>query len=231
MSSISTDVPRPLLSRVVAHSAKPARSAVIIESLPFWCETLANALEQLAVSVLAAADTLSAGLALLHQNAPGLLILDRDLAAGDAFSAAAMLRSCKPPVLRIITSIRFSRQDYLRASGIGIDLLLPKTTSRPQLRFLLQQLLARVSAVRVPATKAAFTPCAGLTARDLDVLCYTARGRTVRQMALALGLSPRTIDAHKSRLMDKLQIHDRVVLARYAIAQGFIPAWENPSGC
>lgn len=60
----------------------------------------------------------------------------------------------------------------------------------------------------------------GLTNRQLEVLRHLARGESVKEVAKAMILSERAIESHKYRIMQKLGIHDRVELARYAIREG-----------
>jgi DNA-binding NarL/FixJ family response regulator len=64
----------------------------------------------------------------------------------------------------------------------------------------------------------------GLSLRQLQVLRHLARGATVREVAEAMRLSERAIESHKYRIMQKIGIHDRVLLTRYAIREGLLPA-------
>lgn len=57
----------------------------------------------------------------------------------------------------------------------------------------------------------------GLTAREREVLKLLAEGRTVRSVAGFLGLSVKTVDAHKFNLMRKLGIHNKAELVMWAI--------------
>lgn len=59
-----------------------------------------------------------------------------------------------------------------------------------------------------------------LTNRQLEVLRHLARGESVKEVAKLMVLSERAIESHKYRIMQKLGIHDRVELARYAIREG-----------
>lgn len=59
-----------------------------------------------------------------------------------------------------------------------------------------------------------------LSMQQLAILRHLARGESVKQIALALGRSEKSVDSHKYRIMHKLGIHDRVELARYAIREG-----------
>lgn len=65
---------------------------------------------------------------------------------------------------------------------------------------------------------------ATLTDREREVLCYIARGMAKKDIADTMCVSVKTVDYHCSNLMDKLKIHDRVELARFAIREGLIDA-------
>lgn len=68
------------------------------------------------------------------------------------------------------------------------------------------------------------TRLALLTPRELDTLRYLARGLSKKQIADTLGIAVKTVEAHTTNLMDKLDIHDRVELARFAIREGLAEA-------
>jgi DNA-binding NarL/FixJ family response regulator len=57
-----------------------------------------------------------------------------------------------------------------------------------------------------------------LSRRERDVLRLLARGYTNRQAAEELGLSVRTVEAHRASLMTKLGLRNRVELVRWAAA-------------
>jgi DNA-binding NarL/FixJ family response regulator len=59
-----------------------------------------------------------------------------------------------------------------------------------------------------------------LTERETEVLRQVATGRTARQIADALVISHRTVENHIQSALRKLQLHNRVELARYAIEHG-----------
>jgi len=63
-----------------------------------------------------------------------------------------------------------------------------------------------------------------LTDRELEVLKLVAEGFTNRQIALKLTISIKTVQTHRANLMDKLNLHDRTELVRYAIRRGLIQA-------
>lgn len=61
-----------------------------------------------------------------------------------------------------------------------------------------------------------------LTKREVEVLQYIAQGYTNRKIAEQLYLSIRTINTHRTNLMQKLDLHDTARLVRYAIEHGFV---------
>jgi DNA-binding CsgD family transcriptional regulator len=61
-----------------------------------------------------------------------------------------------------------------------------------------------------------------LTARERQVLQLVAEGKTTKEVAQLLGISAKTADSHRTRIMTKLGIHDTAGLVRYAIRRGLI---------
>jgi len=61
-----------------------------------------------------------------------------------------------------------------------------------------------------------------LTAREKQVLAMIAEGKSNKDMANQLGVGVRTIETHRERVMDKLNIHSVAGLTKYAIANGIV---------
>ncbi|MEO8614393.1 MAG: response regulator transcription factor [Luteolibacter sp.] len=61
-----------------------------------------------------------------------------------------------------------------------------------------------------------------LTSREMEVLQLIVEGKANKETAAALNISIKTVEKHRSRLMEKLDIHDTASLTRYAIASGII---------
>ena len=59
-----------------------------------------------------------------------------------------------------------------------------------------------------------------LTQREREVLQLLAEGRTTKQIALRLHISPKTVEAHRLRVMNKLEIDNVAQLTKYAIRHG-----------
>ncbi len=65
-------------------------------------------------------------------------------------------------------------------------------------------------------------PYAQLTNREREILKLLAEGYTTREIAGLLVLSPKTVEGHKTRLMAKLDLRNRVELVKYAMRKGIV---------
>jgi DNA-binding NarL/FixJ family response regulator len=63
-------------------------------------------------------------------------------------------------------------------------------------------------------------PAPELTPREREILALVGEGHTSRAIADALGLKTKTVQNHRTNLMDKLGIHTTAGLVRYALSQG-----------
>ncbi len=61
-----------------------------------------------------------------------------------------------------------------------------------------------------------------LTARERQVLQLVGEGKSTKEVATLLGVSVKTAESHRSRLMQKLDIHEVASLVRYAVRRGVI---------
>jgi two-component system response regulator NreC len=96
-----------------------------------------------------------------------------------------------------------------------------ETVQRGQ-RYLSPRVLSRVVPEDGRQRKPVKTSFDLLTSREREVLRLLAEGSSVKQIALRLSLSVKTVDVHKSNLMRKLDLHDRAELVKYAIRRKLI---------
>ena len=61
-----------------------------------------------------------------------------------------------------------------------------------------------------------------LTVRERQVLQLIAEGRSTKDVASLLGISVKTAESHRTRLMQKLDIHETASLVRYAVRRGLV---------
>lgn len=63
-----------------------------------------------------------------------------------------------------------------------------------------------------------------LTPREQQILRMIGKGLSRAEIAKTISRSPKTVDAHRTSIMEKMDIHDRVELARFAIREGLVEA-------
>lgn len=66
--------------------------------------------------------------------------------------------------------------------------------------------------------------------REIEVLKLIASGLSTKQIAVSLGVTFKTAACHRSRIADKLNIHEVANLTRYAIQKGYVQAGNGTSG-
>ena len=77
---------------------------------------------------------------------------------------------------------------------------------------------AIVEAYRTKSTR----PADPLSGRERQVLQLIAEGKSTKDVAVVLGVSVKTAESHRSRLMRKLDIHETATLVRYAVRRGLV---------
>ena len=63
-----------------------------------------------------------------------------------------------------------------------------------------------------------------LTSREREVLQLIADSKTTKEIAVILGVSVKTADSHRTKIMEKLGIHSTAGLVRYAVRVGLVEA-------
>lgn len=67
-------------------------------------------------------------------------------------------------------------------------------------------------------------PYATLTGREREILQLMTEGSSVKQIGQALRISPKTVESHRVRIMDKLKLSSIAELTKYAIREGLTPS-------
>lgn len=65
-------------------------------------------------------------------------------------------------------------------------------------------------------------PVTALTPRQREVLQLIAEGKGTKDIATLLNISVKTVEFHKSRIMDELDLHSTAELTKYAVAEGLV---------
>ena len=162
--------------------------------------------------------------------------MDMRLSDGDGAQATAEVLAVSPSSRILVLSASDERDDVLEAVKAGATGYLVKSASKQELgrggardRGRTRGVhpgSGRAGAGGVPAHRAirrdgpARTSVPSLTERETEILRHVAKGLTAKQIADRLSLSHRTVENHVQATFRKLQVANRVELARYAIEHG-----------
>jgi two-component system nitrate/nitrite response regulator NarL len=168
---------------------------------------------------------------------PDLILVDINMPRMDGLQLCEALQTTAPNVRVVILSIHNKPDSIERAVRAGAKGYLLKDTSPHQLIDALLKIHQGQMVFSPQVTQATLEhwisrprrPAGrpGLSRREKEVLAFIARGLSNRQIAQQLGLSPRTVETHRERIMRKLDLHTVAGLTRYAIAQGLVPLQDE----
>jgi len=178
------------------------------------------------------------GVRLCQRLHPNLVLLDVDMPGMDgAATAKAILRLDPPHPVIVAWTVSDSSEDLIRmiragCSGYALKdsgpaeldraLLTALEGEMPVPRKLIPEVIARAVA---PSERMASAP-PDLSPRELEVLRLAARGATTKEVAKALQISRRSVDAHLSNVYRKLDVINRGQAVRHALLHGLIGADE-----
>jgi DNA-binding NarL/FixJ family response regulator len=161
-----------------------------------------------------------------------LAILDVSMPRMTGLQAAAELHRRRPDLRILILSMHDNEQYFFEALKAGASGYVLKTAAN---RDLVEAVRAsmRGEPFLYPAAVTALirdylerarsgeaTPTDPLTPRELEVTKLIAEGHTTDEIAETLVISKKTVERHRSNTLEKLGMHNRVELTRYAIRRG-----------
>jgi two-component system, NarL family, response regulator NreC len=172
------------------------------------------------ITVVAEAEDAVQTLRDVFTHRPDIVVVDHHIFEGTAIQTERLIvrESPSSKVLFLTNHDEESRGDDLADSAYAV-----RRTSAEELVEMVRKTAAIECTVSAQRTGADITewPSAprhrDLTAREREILKLLAEGQTVRSAANILGLSSKTVDAHKFNLMRKLGVHNKAELVMWAI--------------
>ena len=169
----------------------------------------------------------------LHQ--PDVVLMDISMPGLNGLEAAVRMAKEFPDVRVIILSMHPNEEYVWRALKAGAAGYLLKKAATAELATALQHValgefyLSQEISTRLPKNFALDgiahrkSPLEELTGRQREILQLIAEGRNTKGIAEILKVSPKTIEYHRMKLMDCLNVHDVPGLVRFALRVGLIP--------
>lgn len=171
----------------------------------------------------------------VFETRPDLVLMDIDMPGISCFDAIQIIRS-RAPNTKFILVTAYEHDEHLeqalrvkangfvtKGEGLGPLTEAVRNVAAGRVHFspeVLSRLVIKGDEIKLenpPRSRLSM-----LSPRERELLRVLARGVSLKDAAAILGISYKTADKQKASLMAKLDIHDRVELARYAIREGLV---------
>jgi DNA-binding NarL/FixJ family response regulator len=216
---------------------RPLLSVLLCDDHALVRDMLHDRLSREGMEIVGVAPSGETAIEIAGDQRPDVAILDIDMPGISPFEAARAVKRVSPDT-RVVFLSAFVNDTYIdqalaaEASGYLTKSEPPDSIIRAIRRVhqgatsfsleVLERLVVDSSGVRLNGSRRSRFDA--LTGREREILGYVARGLSQKQIARLAGISVKTVQHHVTHLMDKLEIHDRVELTRFAIREGLVEA-------
>jgi DNA-binding NarL/FixJ family response regulator len=212
-------------------ASKPATRVMVVDDHPMWRDSVARDLGEAGFDVVATAGEGAQALRIAAAVRPGVVVLDLQLPDISGVEVTRGLQAAYPGARVLILSASGEHRDVLDAVKAGATGYILKSASRAELLDAVRRTglgdavfspglagLVLGEFRRLATDPAPDTP--RLTEREAEILRMVGTGLSYKQIAERLFLSHRTVQNHVQNTLNKLHLHNRVDLVRYAIEHG-----------
>ncbi len=214
-----------------SEAGEPIR-VLIVDDHPLWRDAVARDLSEAGYEVVGTAGDGAEAVRLAAETKPNVVVLDLQMPRLSGVEVTARVVRAHPQIRVLVLSASGEQNDVLEAVKAGATGYLVKSASREELLEAVRS-VANGDPVFTPglaglvlgeyrrlAGSASGGAAPRLTERETEILRLVAKGLSYKQIAERLVLSHRTVQNHVQNVLNKLQLHSRVELVRYAIKQG-----------
>jgi len=169
-------------------------------------------------------------LALVRKQQWDIAVLDISLDGRSGLEVLTELKQLRPRMPVLILSMHAEEQYAVRAFKTGASGYINKASSGEELRQAILKIInggqyvgpALAEKMVLQLSQPAKVPHESLSNRELEVLCSIASGKTVKEIAVNLSLSDKTISTYRRRILDKMDMRTNAELTHYAIRNGLV---------
>jgi len=167
---------------------------------------------------------------LAQELSPDIALLDLTMPLLNGIDAGRAMIQASPKTKIVLLTMHTEDHYVLEALRAGIKGYILKTKAAEELVEAIQE-VSRGKLYLTPGVSEAVVqaylaktelPPEPLSPREREVLQLIAEGKTTKEVAVVLGISVKTAESHRTRIMEKLDIHETASLVRYAIRRGLV---------
>jgi two-component system response regulator NreC len=212
--------------------ARLALRVLLADDHQLVCESLKALLEREGFQVVGTAQNGREAVELARELHPEVAILDLAMPVLNGIDAARAILQDSPSTNTVVLTMHSQSQYILEALRVGVRGYVLKSQAAADLAQAIREVSRGMTYVSPAISRAVVeayvaksdTPPDPLTPRERQVLQLIAEGKRTKTIAALLGVSVKTAESHRARIMEKLEIHDTAGLVRYAIRRGLVQA-------
>jgi DNA-binding NarL/FixJ family response regulator len=189
------------------------------------------------VEVVAESEDGREALELIGKHRPDVALLDIGMPGLSGLEVARRAQKESPRTRVVILSMHADASYVTQALRAGVAGYLVKGAAVAELPLAIKTVMKGETYLTPKISRSvveqflddgeeAADPLSGLTARQREILQLIAEGRTTKEIAGVLDVSVKTVETHRARLMERLDIHDVPGLVRFAIRAGLVSTAE-----
>jgi len=179
------------------------------------------------------ASTGAQGVEVVRSTSPTLVITDLAMPDGSGLRTIAQLRAACPN-LRVLVLTSYCTDEHISAAlSAGADGYLLKDASRTELmrairsviagrKYISQPVSTRLTSGYLHRNDPAADACRRATPREREVLTRIAVGESNKRIAVALRVSVKTVEKHRTNMMRKFDLHNIAAVTLFAVRNGFV---------
>lgn len=198
--------------------------------------------------VVGEAATIAEACSLAGSSAPEIILMDIDLPGHNGIEGTRMILRQLPTSKVIIISM-YAKIDYviqsLQAGAVGYivkdstpDMLLSALSFVTQEHYyfdptILREIVQFLIDIHVNAPAISDERYGKLTPREQEVMRLVVKGLSTKAIGAKLFISPKTVENHRTKIMDKMGLYSVIDLVKYAVKLGIVDvhSWKENAGC
>jgi two-component system response regulator NreC len=161
---------------------------------------------------------------------PDVAVMDLSMPNMNGITAAGEIRKVSEKTRIILLTIHTERQYVIGALRAGVHGFIAKSQAGKDLVQAIRLVMQGRTYLSPSISQTVVDACLDgssvskdpLSPRERQILQLVAEGKTTKEAAWILGISVKTAESHRTRIMGKLDVHDTASLVRYAIRSGVI---------